>query len=56
MSKYCLCTDWNNNIDKINNIFKVAYTHGKSYDGKEYECCPWCGVVLKKGKQSNESN
>ena len=42
----CNCQDWINNIDKLDAPFILAWTHGMSYDGKEFMFCPWCGQEL----------
>ena len=42
MDKYCCCQEWQENKRRLIII--------ECMDIKPFECCPWCGVILKKGK------
>lgn len=46
-SRHCDCTDWKENIDKVNN--PILFFHSRfnnPYSGKVFEYCPWCGQEL----------
>jgi len=47
----CTCKDWEENYPSIEGIFLSAWTHGIFYEGKEFECCPWCGKELIQGEK-----
>lgn len=53
--KDCSCDSWLVNIDKINNLFMVAWVHGIRYEGAKFEYCPWCGKQLEVRKDTDES-
>lgn len=43
----CICSDWKDNIDKLNSgtLFMAMRGYGQ-YDGKVFKYCPWCGKEL----------
>jgi len=42
-------------MKSINIIMIILKSLDVVYEGPAIDCCPWCGVVLKKGK-TYESN
>ena len=47
MSSKCTCTEWKENIDKLNSGFIFDEIHGgKGYTGVIMRYCPWCGEKL----------
>ena len=47
VTKNCSCDVWRVNIDKVNNLFILAWVHRVNYDGDRFEWCPWCGKQLE---------
>ena len=44
---HCECSDYKENINKINAGFVFSSTHGiGGYTGKIIKYCPWCGKEL----------
>ncbi len=42
--KECTCSDWKENIPKLNAILTMAQLRNSSgYTGKFFQYCPWCG-------------
>ncbi len=56
VTKNCDCDTWLKNIDKINSLFVLAWTHGIKYDGDKFEWCPWCGKPLIIEEVKGDSN
>ena len=48
-SRTCGCSDWINNIDKINAPFKLGMSAIGQYTGRIFSHCPWCGMKLGTG-------
>jgi hypothetical protein len=43
----CTCRDWQENIDYLNAMLLLKWTHGgKGYEGKPFVYCPWCGTRI----------
>lgn len=46
----CNCTDWKENIDKVNAAHFTAHARNpdtcKGYEGVPFKFCPWCARLL----------
>lgn len=52
----CNCSDWKDNIDKVNAPFIYLFARNpqsQPYNGKVFIYCPWCGNKLEKLNEIN---
>ena len=44
----CNCKDWQENIVELQKPWHLWFSqNGDSYNGKQFNFCPWCGKSLK---------
>lgn len=58
MRKSCPCSDWKENIDKVNApmVLQSLRSGGEyQYEGKQFTHCPWCGKKLEEDEEGSRT-